>query len=126
MSLAERINALDFDHPFKIINGRIVDDLDDVYAPEVTHDPDNDIHIEGYRNEQWQAIHGFTGQDSYHGAVMHPSEYIGRGIADHLVEMSIDAPDTVFAIVLVMDDEEDENGETDTIGWTVVYRVEEV
>jgi hypothetical protein len=115
--LARRIDKLDFDHPFMIRNGTVTDAPANTYAPTVTHDADNDISIDQLPGNTWQAISGFTGQYSYNGAVMHSSEGVSDAIAEFLAEVASDAPGTVFAVVTVADDEDD-----DAIGWTVVYR----
>lgn len=36
--------------------------------------------------EGWSLLTGFTGQYSYHGPVMHDSEYIGGGLAEAILE----------------------------------------
>lgn len=110
--LGERINALDFDHPFTIVDGEVSDAPGDIYAPDVYHDDVDDVDIQG---DGWSALTGMTGQYSYHGAVMHPSEFIGGGIARALVE-DFDAG-TVFVVVVVGDLDDDE-----PVGWAILYR----
>lgn len=72
-----------------------------IYVPEVWHSETSDIDVMG---EGWEALTGMTGQYAYNGACMHPSEYIGAGIARRLVEMVEDAGHPLtFAIVTVDD-----------------------
>lgn len=104
--LGEEINALEFDTVFRIEDGQVVT-VDNLYAPTVMHDPTADVEIDG----DWECLTGMTGQYGYNGAVMHPSEYIGRGIAQVLSEQD---EGTVFAIVTVdayPDDEGRRDGE---------------
>lgn len=122
MSLATRIQDLDFDTVFRVIDNEVIE-VKDEYAPTVTHDPDNDVYIDV---EGWDCLTGMTGQYRYHGAVMHPSEFVGTRIAERIADYADEVReaggDVVFALVAVNDDETDENGETDSIGWAIVYR----
>lgn len=107
---AEVINNLDYGWVFRIENLE-VKRVPEMYAPNVYHDEDNDILIDG--DDGWSAFTGLTNQYSYNGAVMHTSEYVGVAIARHLTEY----PDQMFAIVLVEDMEDGES-----IGWAILYR----
>lgn len=114
------LNSLaEFDAPFQIVNGELVRPAD-VWAPEVYHSEENDIDIQG---DGWYAMTGYTGQDRYNGPVMHASEYLGGGMAEDLIEMATEEPDTVFVVVTVEvlpDDDDDE--EPNPAGWVVLYR----
>lgn len=55
-----------------------ISDVRGVYAPEVVEDSALSNH--------WTLLEGFTGQYSYNGPVMHPSEYIGGGLEKHILE----------------------------------------
>ena len=51
--------------------------------PYFTEDPDGDDHS---LEAGWELLTGFTGQYSYNGPGMHPSEYIGGGLASHILD----------------------------------------
>lgn len=121
-SLAEQLNAQDFYHPFMIIDGRVTNAPRGVYVPSVMHDDEHDILIDGLRerDSEWSAISGFTGQWSYHGSVMHPSEYVGNRMAEHLAEITEDEP-YVFVFVPVDVEPDDEDDAPEPAGWTVLY-----
>lgn len=121
--LAEEIDALDFDTVFRIEDGVVVI-VDDVYAPEVYFDAEEDVTIEG--DGDWHCLTGMTRQYSYSGAVMHGSEHVGSGIAEILAE---DDPGTLFAIVVVNVlpgdcEDHDDCGEDgcEPAGWAIAYR----
>jgi len=122
-TLAERINALEFDTVFRLYPDGTIEELRNVWAPSVFHDDDTDIDMCGAESE-WRALTGFTGQDRYHGAVMHASEFIGQGIADYMMEMAQDEPVT-FTTVVVECWPEDDDDEPDPAGWAILYRTVE-
>lgn len=109
--LAKAIDALEFGATFRIVNGSVVETKD--YAPEVFNAPNGDITIDG----GWTTITGFTGQYGYNGAVMHPSEFVGTLIADHLAYLATGDDSIVFAIVTV-----DDIDGYEPVGWTIAYR----
>lgn len=111
--LAHRIDALDFGTVFTVRDGEVIK-LSNEYAPSVYHDPDSDVIIDG---DGWSCFTGLTGQYSYHGAVMHPSEYIGDGIAELIAEHAEDDEDAMFAIVTVEDFDDEE-----PVGWAIAYK----
>lgn len=117
-SLAKEIQALDFDTVFRVEEWAVVElHGGGEYAPDVWHDETGDVTIDG---ERWKAITGMTGQYGYHGAVMHASEFVGSGIAQHLAE-DYD-PGTLFAMVIVNVDSEDDGEYPEPAGWAIVYR----
>lgn len=116
-TLAEQINAFEFDHVFTLHPDGTITEPKNVWAPSVYHDDATDITIDG---AGWRALTGMTGQDSYHGAVMHPSEYIGRGIADYLQELASDAPAT-FVVVTVECLPDDDDPEPEPAGWAILH-----
>lgn len=122
MGLAERIDALDFDTVFQIV-GNHVAEVREVYAPTVWHDEEEDIAIDAMPGEEWHALTGMTGQHSYSGAVMHPSEFIGEGMADEMARMTDagEAPTLWTVVVVEVMPEEGEN-EAEPAGWAVLYR----
>lgn len=127
-ALAKLIDGQDFDHVWTVTLDRRVIDVEhdhegyDVYAPDVVNDPDGDIEIMG---EGWTALTGKTGQYSYHGAVMHPSEFIGERLAKDIAEMCDDAYEDgrklAWTVVEVRDDDL-QYPDGDPIGWVMVYR----
>lgn len=98
-TLAERIHEIEFEHCFVLHSDGSITDAVGVWAPECYHDDERDIDLCGGERE-WKALTGFTGQYGYHGAVMHPSEFIGKGIADYMLGMTEDGPVT-FVLVVV-------------------------
>jgi hypothetical protein len=116
-TLGERVNAVEFDHPFTITNGEVVD-VNDAYAPSVyLVEGDDDETIDG---QGWQFVSdGWTGQYGYSGPVMHASEFIGEGIAERLAEMAESY--RAFAIVAVEFIPENEDDlSTEPVGWAIV------
>lgn len=117
-ALLSEIANVEFDHTFRVANGKVVPNNNPmIMAPEVCHDPTGDVVV---YSEDWQVFTGMTGQYSYHGAVMHPSETGGGIVARTIVEYAQEDPDTVFAYVEVADENGDTSG--DPIGWAVAYR----
>lgn len=119
-ALAATIHAFEFDHVFTLHPDGSITEPDGVWAPVVYHDDDHDIDIDG---SDWSAITGLTGQDRYHGAVMHASEYVGSGVAGVMWQMAIDAEEPVtFALVVVECLPTDDDPEPEPAGWAIVYR----
>ena len=68
--------------------------------------------IEMIRAQGWEVETGWTGQYSYSGPIMHPSEFIGGGLERHIRE----TPGYwVACSVTMLGDEED-------AGWVVMHR----
>lgn len=114
-----KVNDVEFDHVFEVTaDGKVVDGPESLYAPDVWNVEGqrhpNDITIEAARGDRWEALHGYTGQYSYNGAVMHPSEYIGGGI-----ERDILAAPGVYVVVEVRE-EDGQYPDGDPIGWVVL------
>lgn len=117
-TLAERINNIEFGQVFRLDPDGRVTELPDEWAPNVYHDDDHDIDID---TDGWFAIVGLTGQDCYHGAVMHQSEYIGKGVADFMLSMTDEGPQT-FVVVVVECLPTDDDPEPEPAGWAILYR----
>lgn len=57
-----------------------------------TADTDPDLHRQA-RAQGWELETGWTGQYSYHGPCMHPSEYVGGALAQHVLTYGSDVWD---------------------------------
>lgn len=113
-------DLMDIDHVITVDEGGHVTEPQGIYAPELEMEVDGDGqildgHEAAYKAEAarqgWELLEGFTGQHAYRGPVMHPSEYVGGGLEDHIRE----TPGTYVAIVVRCSDGED-------AGWAVAYR----
>lgn len=125
--LGDLINRVDFDHVFAIDldDAAVVDGPTGLYAPEVSlvAGEGADVTVDGAGGD-WQCLTGMTGQDRYHGAGMHPSEYIGAGIARELHERTATAAEDgkrVYFAVVEVRDEDGDFPEGDPIGWAIAY-----
>lgn len=106
-TLADTIQEIDFDHTFTLTEDGVIGESTE-YGPSVHNDPDGDILIE---SRDWEALTGLTGQYSYNGAVMHPSEFIGGTcISGAMVHLCEDMPPQTFVITSVEVDCDDECG----------------
>lgn len=78
--------------------------------------------------EGWELLTGFTGQYSYNGPVMHPSEFIGGGLETYILETP------GYYVALVVEGHCDYDGTTDCdpetgcncepAGWAIAYKAE--
>lgn len=102
----------EFDHPFRVAADGSVHDVDSIYAPTVTHDDEDDVAIDG---DGWTPLTGHTGQHGYRGAVMHPSETLSGGLADHILSTP-----GVYVTVVVEVDRTDEDDDPEPAGWAVL------
>lgn len=77
---------VEFDCPFRVTEDGQVETgpFEGVYAPEVHHDDESDVVIEG--DGWWAWSTGYTGQFGYAGPVMHASEFIGGRMERDLLE----------------------------------------
>ncbi len=98
-------DVMEFDHVIRVAaDGTVTDSPERVYFdgavqsvlvnPE-TWEWEDEINLP----EGWTLLSGFTGQYSYNGPVMHPSEYIGGGIARYILE----TPGDYVALVMESD-----------------------
>lgn len=117
-TLAEQINAIEFDHPFTLHPDGTITDPPGVYAPSVYHNDETDV---GVSDPAWHPLTGMTSQYGYHGAVMHPSEYIGRGIAEYLLELAADEPRT-FVVTAVECWPTEDDPEPEPAGWAILMK----
>jgi hypothetical protein len=116
-TLGERVNAVEFDHPFTITNGEVID-VPNAYAPSVYLAEGEDS--ETIDGQGWEFVsHGWTGQYGYNGPVMHASEFIGEGIAERLAEIAEDYQAFATVIVDFIPEDEDDQS-TEPVGWAIV------
>jgi hypothetical protein len=109
---------VEWDTPFRVTERRNAVHLRDgsLWTPDVYCVPDGDVEVE---SDRWEALTGFTGQYAYHGAILHPSEYLGGGLARHI----IDNPG--IYMVTEVRDEDLQYPDGDPIGWCVLRLIEE-
>lgn len=68
-------------------DGRVIDGPDTPYAPSLYDD--------ALDSSEWELMTGYSGQYSYAGPIMHPSEFIGGGMARDILS----EPGTYVAVV---------------------------
>ena len=88
-----------------------------LYGPEVsTWEQEDGTWVGEAMDEPWELLDGFSGQYGYSGPHMHASEYIGGGLAQHILE-------TVgfYAVTVVTPMPFDECEEADFDEWAVAY-----
>lgn len=83
----------------------------------ISLDP-NDIHDLG----DWKLLNGFSGQDRYHGPIMHESEFVGGDLEIHIRYHA--GYYVVVEITGIGPLETDTDG-PDLVGWAVAYRESE-
>lgn len=117
-------DVMEFEHVIMVnANGTITEDLPNeraYWAPEVTwQNGTHDVQGDG-----WELMNGYSGQQSYSGPVMHPSEFIGGRMADDILSTP-----GLYVAVVVSDDEEcqaycpeDCDGEHEPAGWAVARK----
>lgn len=102
------LRNVEFDCPFRVgHSGTVYEDVPNVYAPEVYHSDTDDVEV---ADDRWEPLTGYTGQYSYSGAVMHPSETLGGHLADDILTTP-----GVYVLVVVEVLDEDEPA-----GWAVL------
>ncbi len=107
-------HMVEWDIPFRVNGDGTVDTFVDGDAPTVYHDAEEDVIVDGAGD--WTPLTGYTGQDSYHGAVMHPSEQLSGGLADDVL-----ATPGVYVLTTVLDMEAAEDDALDSIiGWSIL------
>jgi hypothetical protein len=71
-------DLMEFEHPITVTDdGRVIDGPAGVYAPDLY---DDELSA-GSIGDRWELLNGYSGQQSYAGPIMHPSEFIGGGMA---------------------------------------------
>lgn len=120
----------EFDHVYLIDGlGIVTDNAKGIHAPDVINDPEHDVLIDYLKVEdsEWSVLVGHTGQYSYNGAVMHPSEQWGKWAIEDLAGRVEQDGYVAFAIVEVRPDldeqDNDDYSDESPVGWAVVYKV---
>lgn len=118
------------DHVIRVEEDGSISELPDVYAPEtvvLTDDDDGQIlpeHeadlISQLESAGWSPLNGWSGQYSYAGPIMHPSEYIGGALEDYIREI----PGVYAAVVVECLAPSAENDSDEPAGWMVVRQIE--
>jgi len=126
--MAKTLNdIMEFDHVVQVHADGTITEPDNVHAPEVIVDVDEDGSILGeheaemicsVRAQGWELLTGFTGQYGYNGPCLHSSEYIGGGLERHIRE----TPGLYVAVVVITSSPE---GPSEADSWAVAYRAEE-
>lgn len=125
-------DVMSFDHVICVHEDGTVTEGHTLLEPDITMYVDadgQDIYgdaelikqAKGYR-DSWELLSGFTGQYGYNGVVLHQSEFIGGGLADHILS----TPGYYVAVTVECegpenDRDENENSE-EPAGWVVAYR----
>lgn len=109
---AETLNkAFEFDVPVEVKgNGSAAPRLD-IFAPDL---------LDEQVSSGWELLNGFSGQDRYAGPIMHPSEYIGGGLARHILQHP-----GVYVAVAAYYSPEAEGDETTIEGWAIAKQTTE-
>lgn len=115
--------AMEFYHVIKVRAGTFTDAPDNVYAPELYINTDEDGQIsdtddEDYasdaRGQGWELMTGYTGQYGYHGFIMHPSELISPAMVTDILSQ-----DGLYVVIAV----ETTDSADDPAGWAIAYRL---
>lgn len=72
---------MDFDHVVRVhADGSVTDAEPGVWAPELSPEG-RDVLTAASEADGWALLNGYSGQYGYRGPIMHPSEFIGGGMA---------------------------------------------
>lgn len=120
--LDNSLNSLmQMDHVIRVDSGGLVwEDVTGVWAPEFYVDVDDDgqvmsdgiedMHAQIER-QGWEAVRGWSVGA---GAIMHESQFVGAGLAEHIIE----TPGLWVACVVHTIEDRDDN----TAGWIVLHQ----
>lgn len=116
---------MEFEHVVTVnADGTVTDDDQPYHAPEVEVGTDRDGQIlaehergmiEYVRMQGWEPLTGYTGQYSYSGPIMHPSEFIGGALAEYVLS----TPGTYVAVA-VETVSPDPDADPEPAGWMVL------
>lgn len=123
----DTLNAvMEFDHVIEVHADGTVSEPTGIYAPDTyfyvdangyaTPDADDELRADVAR-EGWTLLDGFSGQYRYAGPVMHAAEYIGGGMARHILS----TPGIYVACTVECIGEEG-GMEEEPAGWVVAVR----
>ena len=103
-------DLMEFDHVVIVADGVATSYNGPAYAPEVywSEGEPEETKVDG-----WTLETGWTGQYSYNGPHMHPSEFIGGRLADYVLET-----DGLWVAVVVEDITDQDN----PVGWAIAHR----
>ncbi len=115
------LNAvMEIDHVIRVYEDGTYGDVEGAYAPELhaisdddgshTSETDPDLCRQA-EDAGWTLESGWTGQYSYNGPCMHPSEFIGGALAEHILA----TPGYWVAVVIYEDDDAE-------LMWALAYR----
>lgn len=114
--------AMDFDHVIRVYEGGMIDAHPESapYAPEMYGDTDEELSAYAL-GQGWEFATGYTGQYGYNGLCMHPSEFIGGALAEHILA----TPGYWVAVIVPgrADDPSDADSyDPEPAGWAVAHR----
>lgn len=121
---ADQLNGvMEIDHVIRVHeDGTVSEPVSGVWAPELsaisdgngnhTADTDPELHRQA-REQGWTLESGWTGQYSYSGPCMHQSEFIGGGLATHVLA----TPGYWVAVVVKEDDDSEPSS------WAICHRL---
>lgn len=107
--------AIEFDAPFRVYSDGTVDPMvrDAPMGPRFyIYETGDGTYADDIQGDPWEVETGWTGQYGYNGAIMHPSEYIGGGLARHILS----APG-LWVVTEVIDLEDTEA----LVGWALFH-----
>lgn len=102
-------DIMEFQRIIRIENGEVKDYSGPLYAPEDAYWDNGDPELD---QGLWTLETGWTGQYSYSGPCMHPSEYIGGRLADYILET-----DGLWVAIVIEDIDDLDN----PAGWAVAH-----
>lgn len=121
-------SIMEFDCPIQVHSDGAVSQALELQAPELYMSVDGDgqsIYADdsdikdAAKSAGWELLTGYTGQYSYNGPVMHPSEFVGGGLEFHILETP-----GYYVVVTVecMGPEGTEDDDLEPAGWAIAYR----
>lgn len=100
-------DVMEFDTVIRVNEDGTVDVLEDAISPSLE---------DGNVGKGWELLNGFSGQYSYAGPIMHESEFIGGGMARHILS----TPGLYVSLVSYYTPEDEDEDNID--GWAVAFK----